>query len=168
MPHFEGEVFQNIHWWDNENELTDDYKAKALEIVCKHNLHNCAVTVNGCKKDVSDRCRCGYSCMDIVNETYVNQLTDRVVYQRRHRDDLRVVPYNLQMVMDWDSHIHVEYSGSGHCVQYLYKYLFKGPARRERIEIYSEQDRDSHDEIKLFIHRLVVCAMGAMWSFYGY
>ncbi len=54
MPQFEGENFQNIHWWDNENELPDDYKAKALEMICKHNLHNCAVAVNGCKKDVSE------------------------------------------------------------------------------------------------------------------
>jgi hypothetical protein len=37
-------------------------------------------------------------------------------------------------------------------VQYLYKYLFKGPAQKERIKMYSEQERDSHDEIKLFIH----------------
>ena len=66
------------------------------------------------------------------------ELTDRVVYQRQHCDDLRVVPYNLQMIMDWDSHINVEYSGSGHCVQYLYKYLFNRPAGRERIEMYSE------------------------------
>jgi hypothetical protein len=51
-------------------------------------------------------------------------------------------------MMDWDSHINVKYSGSGHCVQYLYKYLFKGPAQRERIEKYSEQEHDSHDEIK--------------------
>jgi hypothetical protein len=87
-------------------------------MVCKHNLHNCAVTVNGCKKDISDRCRCDYSHTDTINETYVNQLTDGVVYQRWHCDDLRVVPYNLQMMMDWNSHINVEYSGSGHCVQY--------------------------------------------------
>ncbi len=96
------------------------------------------------------------------------ELTDRVVYQRQHCDDLRVVPYNLQMIMDWDSHINVEYSGSGHCVQYLYKYLFKGPAQKERIEMYSEQESDSHDEIKLFIYGQVVYAMGAMWHFYGY
>jgi hypothetical protein len=105
--------------------------------------------------------------METINETYVDQLTDRVVYRHQHRDDLRVVPYNLQMMMDWDSHINVEYSGSGHCVQYLYKYLFKGPARRERIEMYSEQEHDSHDDIKLFIYGQVVCAMGEMWHFMG-
>jgi hypothetical protein len=66
LPWFEGEEFQNLHWWDNENELTDDYKAKALEMVCKHNLHNCAVAVNGCKKDISNRCRYGYGCMETI------------------------------------------------------------------------------------------------------
>jgi hypothetical protein len=49
-------------------------------MVCRHNLHNCAVAVNGYKKYLSDRCRYGYSCTDTINETYVNQLTDRVVY----------------------------------------------------------------------------------------
>ncbi len=50
LPQFEGEEFQNIYWWDNKNELTDNYKAKAVEMVCKHNLHKYAATVNGCKK----------------------------------------------------------------------------------------------------------------------
>jgi hypothetical protein len=53
-------------------------------------------------------------------------------------------------------------------VQCLYKYLFKRPAQKERIEMYSEQEHDSHDEIKLFIYGQVVCAMEAMWHFYGY
>ncbi len=34
--------------------------------------------------------------------------------------------------------------------------------------MYSEQERDSHDEIKLFIYGQVVCTMGAMWHIYGY
>ncbi len=55
-------------------------KAKALEVVRKHNLHNYAVAVNGCKKDISDRCRHGYSFKDTIDETYVNQLNDRVLY----------------------------------------------------------------------------------------
>ncbi len=113
LPRFEGEEFQNIHWWDNEHELTDNSKAKALEMVCKHNLHKCAITVNGCKKDKSDSCRRGYSHTETINETYVDELADRVVYRRWHCDDLRVVPYNLQMMMDWDSHINVEYGFNG-------------------------------------------------------
>jgi hypothetical protein len=80
LPRFKGEEFQNINWWDNDHELTDNYKAKALEMVCKHNLHKCAIAVNRCKKDSSDRCRRGHSCTETINETYVDELTDRVVY----------------------------------------------------------------------------------------
>jgi hypothetical protein len=56
LPKFKGEEFQNIHWWDNEHESTDNYKAKALEMVPKNNLHKCAIAVNGCKKDISAKC----------------------------------------------------------------------------------------------------------------
>jgi hypothetical protein len=136
MPRFEGEEFQNIKWLDDENELTQEYKNKAVEMVRTHNIHKCAVAINGCKKEQFDRCRCGYSRSETKEETTVNNLTQRVEYQRRHDDDLRVVPYNLQMMMDWDSHINVEYSGSGCCVQYLYKYCYKGPtAGKNRDEL---------------------------------
>jgi hypothetical protein len=50
----------------------------------------------------------------------------------------------------------------------IYVNIFKGPAQKERIEMCSEQERDCHDEIKLFIYGQVVCAMGTMWRFYGY
>jgi hypothetical protein len=95
-------------------------------------------------------------------------MTDRIIHQRHHVIDLRVVPYNLQMTMDWGSQINVEYSGSGHCVQCLYKYCFKGPTQREKIKIDSEQMQDSKDEIKFFIYGQVSCSRSAMWHFYGY
>jgi hypothetical protein len=63
-------------------------------------------------------------------------------------DDLRDLPYNLLMMMDWDSQINVEYSGSAYCALYIYIYCFKGPKQTERIEMNSEQEHDSHDEIK--------------------
>jgi hypothetical protein len=66
------------------------------------------------------------------------------------------------MMMDWDSNINVEYNGSGHCVQYLYKYCYKGPTQRQQIEMDLEQMRDSNDEIKLNIYGPVTCSMSAM------
>ncbi len=110
LPRFAGNEYQNIYWWGDEIDLTEDFKAKAL---------GTAVTINGCKKDVSDWCRRGYSWTKKNWETYVNELTDRIMYQWRYVDDLRIVQYNLQMMMDWDSLINVEYSGSGHLVQYF-------------------------------------------------
>ncbi len=65
------------------------------------------------------------------------------------------------MIMDWDSHINVKYSGSAYCALYLYKYCYKGAARKERIDLGSEQEHDSLDEIKLFIYSRIMCSMAA-------
>jgi len=56
------------------------------------------------------------------------------------------------MIMYWDSHINVEYSGSAYCDLYLYKYCYKGAARKECIDLRPNQEHDSLDEIKLFIY----------------
>jgi len=78
------------------------------------------------------------------------------------------VPYNLAMIMDWDSHINVEYSGPANCAFYLYKYCHKGAARKERIDLSPEQEHNSLDEIKLFISRRIMCSMAKVWRMYGY
>jgi hypothetical protein len=52
-------------------------------------------------------------------------------------------------MMDWDSHINVEYSGSAYCALYLYKYYYKCAARKERIDLSFEEEHDSLDEIIL-------------------
>ena len=64
-----------------------------------------------------------------MRATYLNEDTNRVVYCPRTTIDLKVVPYNLAMIMDWDSHINVEYSGSAYAALYMYKYCYKGPAK---------------------------------------
>jgi hypothetical protein len=33
MPRFEGDGNQNVHWWDNQNTLTTEYKEKAIQMV---------------------------------------------------------------------------------------------------------------------------------------
>jgi hypothetical protein len=85
LPHFQENEYHNIDWC-NVNELTENFKAKALKKACKHNL--CAVAINGCKKDASDRCRRGYSRTETIPETYMNQMTDRILYWHCHVDDL--------------------------------------------------------------------------------
>ncbi len=76
---------------------------------------------------------------------------------------MKIVPYNLQMIMDWDSHLNVEYSGSTDCALYMYKYCYKGTARKECIDLDSEKEQDSLDEIKLFIYGRIMCSMAAVW-----
>ncbi len=87
IPRIEGEENQNVHWWDNQKELTTQYTEKAIQLVCMHNIHCCAAAINGCKKNDSDRCRRGYSCTETIEQTYVDDLTDRVIYQHQQSDD---------------------------------------------------------------------------------
>ena len=129
MPRFEGEDYQNIFALDGVPEYTDFFKRNAVEMVRMNNTHKCAMAVNGCKREADDKCRRGYGCADIILDTYVNETTDRIVYRRRMECDLMIVPYNLQMMMDWDSHINVEYSGSTYCA--LQRSSKKGAYRLE-------------------------------------
>jgi hypothetical protein len=121
LPRFEREEHQNVYTKKNgESEFTQEYKEKAVEMVHMHNTHMCSTSVNGYKKDINAECKRGYSRSEYVLETSVNKVTNRVIYGRRTKKDLLIVPYNLQMMMDWDSHINVEYSGSAYCALYLY------------------------------------------------
>ncbi len=124
IPRFEGKEFQNIYVSNGQPEFTEKYKRKAVEMVHMNNTHKCATAINGCKKEADDECQCGYSCVEIIFEMFVNEHTNRIVYRRRMECNMKIVPYNLQMMMDWDSHINVEYSGSAYCALYLYKYCY--------------------------------------------
>jgi hypothetical protein len=131
-----------------------------------YNTPKCATVINGCKKDEDDTCKRVFSRTEIISETYVNEVTNRIVYQRRMKCDLKIVPYNLQMIMDWDSHLNVEYSGSAYCALYMYKYCYKSAARKVCIDLGSEKEQDSLDEIKLFIYGRIMCSMAAVWQMY--
>ena len=114
MPRFEGEEHQNVYTKDGDQKFTDEYKRKAIEVVHMSNTHKCATAINGCKIYSNAQCKRGYSRTETIPETYVNEVTNRIIYQQRMECDLKIVPYNLQMIMDWDSHINVEYSGSAY------------------------------------------------------
>jgi hypothetical protein len=152
MPRFEGDENQNIFQSAGVPNFTEEYKQKAIELVRMHNTHKCAVAANGCKKQAGDICKRGYSRTETIPESYVNDVKNRIVYQRRMICDLMIVPYNLQIMMDWDSHINVEFSGSAYCALYMYKYCYKGAAKVERICLSNEEQQDSRDEIKLFMY----------------
>ena len=165
MPRFEGDENPNVFPVDGEPSFTEEYKQKCVELVRMHNTHKCAVAVNGCKKESTDRCKRGYSNTDEVSDTYINVTTNRIVYRRRMPCDLLIVPYNLEIMMDWDSHTNCEYSGSAYCALYMYKYCYKGAAKSERIALESEH---GNDEIQHFIYGRVMCSMSVYWRLCGY
>jgi hypothetical protein len=198
MPRFAGEECQNVFQEIGKEPFDDAYRRKAVQLVRAHNIHKCNVALNACKKKSTDKCSRGYNCTEATTVTYVDANKSHIVYRRRkvhaelllpteHKEtsnieeddsdiehdiilpsDLSVVPYNLQMLMDWDSHLNVEYSGSAFSALYVYKYCYKGPEKKEKIELTPEHERDAEDEIKLFMFGRVVCAMSSMWRLYGY
>jgi hypothetical protein len=165
MPRFEGEENPNVFPVAGEPPFTEAYTLKCQELVRMHNKHKCAVAVNGCKRKSTDRCNRGYSNTDEIPETFINTTTNRIVYRRRMTCDLTIVPYNLEMMMDWDSHCNCEYSGSAYCALYMYKYCYKGASKSERIALESEHGQD---EIQNFIYGRVMCSMSAFWRLCGY
>jgi len=80
MPRFEGEEYQNVHTEDGTPALTEEYKRNAVEVVRMNNTHKCSTAINGCKKDNSGICKCGYSRTELISETFVNEVTNRIVY----------------------------------------------------------------------------------------
>ncbi len=80
MPHFEGEEYHNVYAEDGTTAFTDKYKQKAVEVVHMNNTHKCSTAINGCKKDDSETCKWGYSCTELISETIVNEVTNRIVY----------------------------------------------------------------------------------------
>jgi hypothetical protein len=48
------------------------------------------------------------------------------IYGRREAEDLKVVPHNIYILLDWRGHANVEWCGSAYTTVYLYKYVFKG------------------------------------------
>ncbi len=82
MPRFEGMEYQNIYASDGVPEYTELFKRNAVEMVRRNNTHKCAAAINGCKRAADDKCRHGYSCADIILDTYVDETTNRIVYMR--------------------------------------------------------------------------------------
>jgi hypothetical protein len=133
-----------------------------------NNTHQYSTAINGCKKNEGYQCKHGYSRTDTIPETFVDNVTNRVVYQRRLICDVKIVPFNLALMIDWDSHLNLEYNGSAYCALYLYKYCYKGASKREQIAFESEEEHDSLDEIILFMYGRIMSSMSAVWRLYGY
>jgi hypothetical protein len=166
MPRFEGDEHQNIYHEEDSPAYTDAYKRKSVKLVHLNNTHQCSTAINGCKKNEGCQCKREYSRTDTIPETFVDNVTNRVVYPDLLICDLKIVPYNLAMMIDWDSH-NVEYSGSAYCALYLYKYCYKDASKRE-IAFESEKEPNSLDEIKLFMYGRIMSSMSAVWHLFGY
>jgi len=95
-----------------------------VEFITDFMVHTCSASVNGCK-DKNGFCKRGFMTTTI-NATNSFDEKGYPVYYRPHEADLKVVPHNKEILLDWKGHINVEFCGKTHAVMYLYNYLFKG------------------------------------------
>jgi hypothetical protein len=160
-------IFAEMPRKENFPNLTPVKLETYRETISAHMVHKCAAAINGCKKHIDDLCKHGYSRTEIEPETW-NDSRGYWHYRRRSKQDLRVVPHNDIMCLDWCGHLNVEYSGTVERVLYLYKYLYKG-VKKQNVTVSShDPEENSEDEIKLFLKAQVLCSMDAVWRTLGF
>jgi hypothetical protein len=106
----------------------DERSTIIRNLVKEHMIHKCVFAANGClNKPLCEggRCKNGYNTGVLVPETHFNE-KGFPVYKRPQQNDLFVVPYNPDILKDWNGHVNVEYSETVNRVLYTYSYLYKG------------------------------------------
>jgi hypothetical protein len=153
-----------------ENPTTPDEIAQNIldDIIGEQMLHHCADAVNGCL-DKNGNCKRQYGTFVENDATSFNEY-GYPIYKRPNNKDLRVVPHNMFMLLDWCGHVCVEYATSVKSCLYLYGYLFKGTKKDKGIGTQIEDDigDDRINENEIYLNGRFLCAMDAMGRVLGY
>lgn len=104
------------------DDYSSDEDKKYKNLVESHLVHHCSRGVNGCLND-SNICSKGYHATTLRSSTTFDD-KGFAQYKRTRPDDLRVVPHNRKMVLDWEGHAYVDWSASTYAVLYLYKVIY--------------------------------------------
>jgi hypothetical protein len=117
---------------DNPTTYLERENNAVRVLMKKHMIHHCSVgNVNQCKKEKDSLCSKGYDEKKVRSKTMLNK-KGFPEYLRCQECDLKVVPTNRRMLLDWDSHLNVELCSGPKSVLYLYSYLYKG-AKKVRL-----------------------------------
>ena len=133
------------------------------EKIRSHMLHRCSNAKNGCV--VNGVCKRHYDKTIINNTCFLDE--KGFMNYARGKDDLKVVPHVIEMLMDLDCHCNVEWCGSSYTPIYLYKYVFKG-ASKLKFRMMNADDIRDDDDINLHLRGRTLSSMDAMWRLYGY
>ena len=146
---------------------TPDQEAQIIldDIVGEKQLHKCAIGEGLCKNTEDTNCKEGYEEFTVCNETTFDA-HGYPVYKRPRVTDLKVVPHNPSMSLDWRAHICVESASRAKCCLYLYGYLFKGNKKARALA--RKMGRDDQDEVQMYLRGRYLCAMDASWRAYGF
>jgi len=127
MPNFDNK-HEMAFWIDsnifavlpNINESSTEEVLKYYYLVDKFMTHTCSKgTVNSCLNSE------GF-CKKHFTENIIRNVTafsDKGFpqYKRTSDKDLRIIPHNQKILLDWNGHANVEFAGSTYIVLYLYK-----------------------------------------------
>lgn len=128
----------------------------------KHGQPN---AVNSCQRP-DGTCKSGFDKTVIVPSTILDS-RGFPIYQRLRTEDLCIVPTNIELLIDWDDHANVEWTGSTYCCIYLYKYIVKG-SKKEKFRLTNADDVLENDEHNLYLRARVISSMDAMWRVLGF
>lgn len=149
------------------NESTNDNDKLYYNVVKDNMIHQCSPAINGCIKQ-NGECKRGYKNLELRPCTTLDE-NGYPTYRRRTERDLRVVPHNRELLIDWNGHINVEYAGTTYTVLYLYKYLFKGNKKEKaKIESLNLTEEEKSDDILMYLRGRIICAMDSMWRFFHF
>lgn len=83
-------------------------------------------------------------------------------------DNRFVVPHNLNLVVEYQAHINIEWCNKGRSIKYLFKYVNKGPDRARVCIEHSRNDCDEIDEIKTFLDCRFLSPPEACWRIFEF
>ena len=171
IPHYKTERLDLTCWIDENinatlpciNEASSERMVKVHNLIKTHMVHKCYKGDGGCLHEKIGICNHGFTQNVIQDRTSIDD-HGYLHYKRKTDADLNIVPHNVNILLDWNGHANVEYSGSSYCIIYLYKYLFKG---RKKVTTVKKKDRPKN-ELEAYVQGRYMCAMDAMWETYGY
>lgn len=127
MPNFENKSDMAV-WIDNNisailpdiNEFSTEEEIRYFDLVNKFMTHTCSQgTVNSCLNK-EGFCKKHFTENIVKNVTTFSE-KGFPQYKRTAEKDLKIVPHNKKILMDWNGHANVEFAGSTYIVLYLYK-----------------------------------------------
>jgi hypothetical protein len=117
VPNFKDDPDGVVAWIDTQisaqlpefGESPTEEEKEAKLLVITHMTHKCAVAVNGCKRCSEELCRRGYETNRLLEKTeFGENMFPR--YKRRKEGDLKIVPHNIKLLMDWKGSVVLSYS----------------------------------------------------------
>jgi hypothetical protein len=150
------------------SKYTLEERRRMVDLKMKHTCYgNVDDSLHATCLNKDGMCKKGFDGM-VLNENQPSfDAKGFPTYGRKENEDLHIVSYEMNMLMDANCHCNVEWCGSNYTCVYLYKYIFKG-SKKERFRLKNADDILDDDEKNLYLRARMICSMDAAWRVMGY